>query len=253
MSQPIIFYDIPSTAAGCAWSPNTWRIRYALNFKDLAYKTTWVEYPDIESVCKEIGAEPSMIRKNGSPYYSLPVIHDPNTGAVVSDSARIADYLDATYPDTPVLTPAGTHTLQKAFQAAFDSATNPVIPYIMPAVARILRPRSEEYFVRTREASFKQKLTEMEPTGEAHETAWKELQAGYGKISGWMKEGDSFVMGNTISFADLLIAGELQWCMKGFGAESEKWKDMLTWHGGRWAKLIDDLKKYEGPVEEMPN
>ncbi|KAJ7459678.1 hypothetical protein FB451DRAFT_555614 [Mycena latifolia] len=224
-----------------------------LNFKGLPYKTTWVEYPDIADVCKAIGAEPTMNRR-GSPSYTLPVIHDPNTGTVVSDSARIADYLDATYPDTPTVVPAGTRTLQRAFRAALDRATGPVDPYIIPAVARILRPRSEEHFVRTREAIFKKQLTEMEPTGEAHDAAWKELEAGYGKISGWMQEEDPapFVMGNTVSFADFVVAGELQWCMKAFGEDSDKWKDMLTWHGGRWAKLLADLKKYEGPVEEGP-
>ncbi|KAJ6557293.1 hypothetical protein DFH09DRAFT_541899 [Mycena vulgaris] len=248
--KPIVFYDIPSTAPGCVWSPNTWIIRYALNFKGLPYSTTWVEYPDIADVCKAIGAEPSMIRKNGTPYYSLPVIRDPNTGTVVSDSARIAEYLDATYPDTPKLIPAGTRTLQKAFRAAFDNASGPIAPYIIPAIAGILRPRSEEYFVRTREEHFKKKLADLVPTGEAHEIAWKEVEAGYGKIHGWMLEGDPFVMGETISLADFCVAGEMQWCMTGFGADSDKWKDMMTWHGGRWARLIDALKKYEGPVEE---
>jgi hypothetical protein len=78
-----------------------------LNYKGLAYKTEWIEYPDIADLCKKIGAEPTMIRKDGRPYYSLPVIQDPKTGAVISDSARIAEYLDETYPDTPKVFPAG--------------------------------------------------------------------------------------------------------------------------------------------------
>lgn len=95
--------------------------RYALNYKGLPYETVWIEYPDIEDHCKKIGAEPSMIRKNGKPYYSLPVIqHD---GKVITDSARIVEYLDSTYPDTPKIIPAGTHVLHKAFFAAYDSAT----------------------------------------------------------------------------------------------------------------------------------
>ncbi|KAJ7134418.1 glutathione S-transferase [Mycena epipterygia] len=250
-NEPILFYDIPSTAPGCAWSPNTWKIRYALNLKGLAYKTVWVEYPDIEDRCKAIGAAPTMIRKNGTPYYSLPVIQDPKTGVVVSDSDAIAEYLDSTYPDTPVLLPVGTHTLQKTFRVAYDRATDSMIPYIMPAVAGILRPRSEEYFVRTREASFGKKLSDMAPTGEAHEAAWKEVEEGFGKVNRWFKEGDQFVMGDVLSLADLLIAGELQWFMKGFGEDSDKWKDMMAWHGGRWARLFSNLKKYEGPIEDI--
>lgn len=65
-----------------------------------------------------------MIRKNGTPYYSLPVIQDPNTGEekIISDSARIAEYLDSTYPDTPKIVPVGTYTLQKTFMVAYDGA-----------------------------------------------------------------------------------------------------------------------------------
>ena len=25
--EPIVFYDIPNTTPGCAWSPNTWKTR----------------------------------------------------------------------------------------------------------------------------------------------------------------------------------------------------------------------------------
>ncbi|KAJ7222192.1 hypothetical protein GGX14DRAFT_175374, partial [Mycena pura] len=255
-NEPIILYDIPSKAPGCAWSPNTWKTRYALNFKGLAYRTVWVEYPDIEAFCKSIGAEPTMIRKNGTPYYSLPVIQDPNTEKIISDSARIAEYLDSTYPDTPKIVPVGTHTLQKTFMVAYDAATAPLIPYIMPAVATILRPKSEEYFVRTREASFGKKLVDMTPTGEAHKAAWKEVEAGFGKVDRWLNEGSNegapFVMGDRISFADFMIAGELQWCVKAFGEDSDLWQDMMVWHGGRWAKLFNALKKYEGPLENLP-
>ncbi|KAJ7164636.1 hypothetical protein C8R43DRAFT_987643 [Mycena crocata] len=250
-TQPIIFYDIPSKAPGIAWSPNTWKTRYALNYKGLAYKTVWVEYPDIADLCKEIGAKETMIRKDGSPYYSLPIIHDPNTGAIISDSFRIAEYLDATYADTPKVIPAGTHTLQKTYMVAYDKATEPLIRFVIPAVAGILRPRSEEFFVRTREASFGKKLQDVVPTGEASEKALKELEAGFDKVNGWMKEGDPFVMGETVSFADFMLAGELHWCLKAFGEDSSMWKDMMKWQGGRWAKLLNDLKKYEGPTEVL--
>ena len=62
--------------------------RYALNIKGLPYTTQWVEYPDIERVCKQIGASPAE-KKPDNPsqdHYTLPVIQDPNTGRVVSDS-----------------------------------------------------------------------------------------------------------------------------------------------------------------------
>ncbi|KAJ6509005.1 hypothetical protein C8R45DRAFT_815595 [Mycena sanguinolenta] len=254
-NDPIVLYDIPSKAPGCAWSPNTWKIRYALNYKGLTYTTEWVEYPDIADFCKKIGAEPSATRKDGTPYYSLPVIQDPKTGAIISDSTRIAEYLDSTYPDTPKLIPAGTNVLQKTFCIAYDDATRPLLQFIIPSVAKVLRPRSEEYFVRTREASFGKKLTEVYPSGEEHTAAWREVEAGFGKVDHWLNEsmnaGKPYIMGDVVSFADFMLAGEMQWFMKGFGQESDLWKDMLKWHGGRWAKLVDNFKKYEGPLEDM--
>lgn len=92
----------------------------------MAYTTVWIEYPDIEALYKKLGAEPYEMH-NGKPYYCLPVIQDPKTGAVISDSTRIAYYLDSTYPDTPKLIPAGTHVLQKVFRVATDATRNRLV------------------------------------------------------------------------------------------------------------------------------
>ncbi|KZP02399.1 hypothetical protein FIBSPDRAFT_808778, partial [Athelia psychrophila] len=56
MAHIITLYDIPSRNSSKAWSPNLWKARLALNIKGLPYRTVWVEYPDIEQLCKKIGA-----------------------------------------------------------------------------------------------------------------------------------------------------------------------------------------------------
>lgn len=226
--QPIALFDIPSKTPGIAWSPNTWKIRfrlchcvlvlyslfpsrYALNFKGLPYKTVWVEYPDIADLCKSIGAEPTDIREeDGSPYYSLPVIQDPNTATVLSESALIAEYLDSTYPDTPRLIPSGTHALQTGFRVAYRKATDASFEFVIPAMAGKLYPRSQEYYVRTREIRFGKKLSEVTPVGEARDVAWTKLKAGFGKVNSWMRDHEPFVMGDVVSFSDFLLGGELQ-------------------------------------------
>ncbi|PSR72266.1 hypothetical protein PHLCEN_2v11858 [Hermanssonia centrifuga] len=98
--------------------------RYSLNYKGLPYRTEWVEYPDIEVLCIRIGAPPTST-KHGRPRYTLPVIYDPSTNSVISDSVDIAKYLDETYPDTPKLLPAGT----EAFQAMFLDSVWPSIGF----------------------------------------------------------------------------------------------------------------------------
>ncbi|KAJ7644273.1 hypothetical protein FB45DRAFT_292487 [Roridomyces roridus] len=252
-TEPIVFYDIPSRAPGSAMSGNTWITRYSLNFKGLAFKTMWVEIPDIGDLCKKIGAAPSAINEDGSPYYTLPVIQDPNTGAVIADSLKIASYLDETYPDTPRLLPPGTRALQKGFRAGVEASAVPgSLAFMLPAMVQILRPRSAEYFVRTREASLGHKLSELSPTSETREAAWRKFESGFGKVSSWMDDDGVFFMGDTASLADFAVAGIMQWFRSVLGRESAEWKDIERWHGGRWAKLVSALQKYEGPVEKGP-
>ncbi|EEB93892.1 hypothetical protein MPER_07394 [Moniliophthora perniciosa FA553] len=118
----IEFYDIPGSG-GVVWSPSTWKIRYALNYKGLEYQTKWIEFPDIESTCKKLGVPPTKTRRDGSPWYTLPAIYDPSTGVALVDSLRIAEYLEKQYPDKPSLIPSGTLALHTAFNEAAEFLT----------------------------------------------------------------------------------------------------------------------------------
>ncbi|KAF7299208.1 GST N-terminal domain-containing protein [Mycena indigotica] len=248
--QPILFYDIPFQVVGETWSPNTWRTRYSLNYKNLPYTTIWVEYPDIAALYTEtLRIPPSTTLKSGKPYYSLPVIHDPNTGETVSDSMRIAEYLDKTYPSSgagPII-PAGTRVLQQTFQVAYDHISTPMVPIIIPRIPAVLNPRSREYFLRTREVSFGKPLAEVLPKGEEHTAKWAETKAAFAKIDGWIQaSGGPFMMGDIVSLADFVVAGEMHWVRIALGADSDEWKEWAEWNDGRWAKLLANLEKYEG-------
>ncbi|KAF8979309.1 hypothetical protein BDQ17DRAFT_1215757, partial [Cyathus striatus] len=107
----LTFYDIPSKVPGQAWSPTNWKVRFILNYKQLEYKTEWIEYPDIEAFCKQHGIPPTATKLDGTGYYTLPAIHDEKTGIYKADTIPIAQYLDMTYPDTPAVIPSGTETL----------------------------------------------------------------------------------------------------------------------------------------------
>ncbi|EMD40020.1 CsMn06 [Gelatoporia subvermispora B] len=251
MSNVIQFYDIPGNATpDKAWSPNTWKTRYTLNFKGIPYKTIWVEYPDIASVCKEIGAEPTSIRPDG-PYYTLPVIHDPSTGKTISDSAAIARYLDKTYPDTPVVIPPETDALHAAFNFAFSEAiVRALAPIMLPATNAQLNPRSEEFFRRTREESAGGvKLEDWAPPGsEKRAKAWEKIRAGFGQIAKWLSaDGNDklLFLGDKVSYADITIVGWVIWVKRVLGPDSAEWKDFETWDDGKWAKQLALFEKYE--------
>ncbi|KAJ7088884.1 hypothetical protein B0H15DRAFT_922830 [Mycena belliarum] len=249
MSPPIVFYDIPSTLPNKSWSPNTLKTKYALNFKNIPFKIVWVEYPDIERVSKEIGAPPTSNKPDGRPHYTLPMIHDPSTGAVISDSSNIAAYLDATYPDTPRLLPEGTFGLFRAFEAAASALLTPVYPWALPASHSFLNPPSQDYFRSTREKSLGKTLEALVPTGEEGAAAWANFKAGFGKMDEWVRAsgtGATYFMDKTPSYADIWIAGYVLWLKL---VLPDKWEDMKTWHDGRWATLLRNMEKYEGVPE----
>ncbi|KAF8824223.1 hypothetical protein HHX47_DHR8000375 [Lentinula edodes] len=194
------------------WSPNTWKTRYSLNFKGLAYRTEWIEYPDIEALCIKIGAAPTDVKADGtSPEYTLPVIYDPSTNKAISDSFNIAQYLDTTYPDTPQLIPPGTRALQSGFTQ-----------YVNLRVKSILG----------QEALYNVKIEEWAPQGEDRAREWKRLRRALISLDGHYRE------------AKEETGGILQWSKHILGAESEEWNDILSWQEGNWANFMSRLEGY---------
>ncbi|KAF8625628.1 hypothetical protein AX17_006813 [Amanita inopinata Kibby_2008] len=244
--QPIVFYDLASNLKGTALSPNTWKIRFVLNYKGLPYKTEWVELPDIEPKCKEIGVGPTGHR-NDAPLYTVPAIYDPNTETAVVDSYDIARYLDKTYPNTPRIIPEGTEVFQSFplfFHALGPDKT--IWNFAVPATYATLNPVSQEYFRRTREERFGKKIEELEPKGAEAEAAWAVLKEGYDNLDKmWQLSEGPYVMGKTLSFMDIVVISWSLWLRNVFGKDSQRWKDIASWNDGRWGRLVESLAKYE--------
>ena len=222
--------------------------RYALNVKGLTFKTEWIEYPDIEGFCKERGIPAVNTRPDGSPFYTLPMIHDQSTNKYIVDSYRIAEYLDDQYPDTPTLLPKGTRALQAAFVSTVWAAGGPALNFIMPATHTILNEASQGYFYRNK-GILALKLPE-----DKVDEQWKKFEAGMGVIDGWLQcnaEGQKFIAGDAITFADIALAAWVLWHKKVFNGnnqgrgESKEWERIEGWHGGRWAKLVANFEQYE--------
>ncbi|KAA1474761.1 hypothetical protein DENSPDRAFT_883040 [Dentipellis sp. KUC8613] len=254
--QPLILYDIPSTAPGRAWTPNPWKARLALNAKGIPYRTVWVEYLDIAGLCKRIGAQHTEVHADGH-YYTLPVLRDPNTGVAVSDSFNIARYLDETYPDTIRLIPDGTAAFQTMFACvATEKVMIPMLKTFIEKIVDRLSPESSVYFRRTREETFGAKLEEIAPKGPVRDSVWQEMLDGLSQISGWMKESKgAFAMGETPSFADLVLLALLHWVKITEGTESKEWGDVMAADDGRWERHWKALEKWiwvdEGSFEDV--
>ncbi|KAK0501805.1 hypothetical protein EDD18DRAFT_1347874 [Armillaria luteobubalina] len=251
MTTSLTLYDIPSTLPSKAWSPNIYKVRYVLNYKGLAHHTEWVEFPDIEALYKRLGAQASETKADGvTPHYTCPLLHDHSTGALVSDSAAIARYLDKTYPETPTVIPAGTDAFHYAFNEALLThlRITALWRFTLAKINSMLNPVSEEFYRRTREAGMRsegKRLEDTVPKGEERESEWAKLVEAFGKIDKWYGKGDRYVMGDVVSYADFTVSAWAMWFRTLFGEDSEEWKDVAKWHGGRWGRLVKDLEKYE--------
>ncbi|KAK0188385.1 hypothetical protein F5146DRAFT_1104044 [Armillaria mellea] len=250
MTTSLTLYDIPSTLPNKAWSPNIYKVRYVLNYKGLPHHTEWVEFPHIEALYKRLGAQASATKADGvTPHYTCPLLHDASTGALVSDSAAIARYLDKTYPETPCVIPKGTDALHRAFDEALVIQFRATVlwRFTFAKTISIMNPVSEEYYRRTRQGRLLegQRPEDVVPKGEEREREWAKLEEAFGKVDRWYGKGDRYVMGDVVSYADFTVAASVRLYRTLFGEDSKEWKDISTWQGGRWGVLVKDLEKYE--------
>ena len=183
------------------------------------------------------------------PLYTLPAIFDPNTNKALAESTVIARYLDATYPDTSRLIPAEADAFHAAFNDIFQAQIlmQLITLCVLPTYKQLL-PRSQEYFRRTRETWFGAKLEEIAPEGSLRCTeSFAAIEKAFASMSEWLEadgKSKAFFMGDKICYADITIASFLLWAKIVWGEDSQEWKTVAGWNGGRWMKLLDAFKTY---------
>ncbi|KAK0188375.1 hypothetical protein F5146DRAFT_663211 [Armillaria mellea] len=262
MSTSLTLYDISSTLPSKAWSPNIWKARPVFSpaystYRLLlhldtcsttkAFHTTLngLSTPTSKACTRSSAPKPVPPRMTASRPTTRALFSTmPSTGALVSDSAAIAQYLDRTYPETPSVIPKGTDALHHAFTEASESHFRvPALWRLTLAKANsIMNPVSQEYN-RAREGS--QILEDPVPTGEERQREWAKVKDAFGKVDRWYGKGDRYVMGDVLSFADFTVSAWVMWFRTLFGEDSEEWRDVSTWYGGRWGALAKDMEKYE--------
>ncbi|KAJ5082278.1 glutathione S-transferase-like protein ustS [Penicillium argentinense] len=251
--RPLVFYDI---LMGKGYSgPNPWKTRAALNFKHLPYTTTWVPLPEIAKVRKGLGVPACRKFADGSDFYTLPIIEDPNTNSRLGDSFDIVSYLQKQYPDAGDgdLLPAQTldftfsqdgiliplseqggvnsmtftaHVVLCAQGTRFDPATAEATK---AEFARRAGMSSWDDFTVPAEVRVK--------TLESFEKALGEL----GKL--FLKDPSGpFVLGPRASYADIIVGAWLN--LMRATLPDDEWQQVRSWHGGIFGQLYDGLQKY---------
>jgi glutathione S-transferase len=253
----IIFYDIASSHPVRTFAPNPWKTRYALNLKKVAYSTNAVDMPDIASVRQGLGVPANRTLPDGSPYHTLPLIHDKTTGELLGDTFEIALYLDKTYPSSgSQLFRPGTVGLTAALNARVDElftkyvALNEIMPFPEESKERI-------YGIFAARAGLKS-LDEMAMSAEAREAlfvnfenALGEFAKAYRHVGGttdtvWSATGTAaaqaqkggrevvgpWLDGEEPVYADLVVGAWL--AMAAECMPVHDWERVRGWHGGLW-------------------
>ncbi|KJA24356.1 hypothetical protein HYPSUDRAFT_162101, partial [Hypholoma sublateritium FD-334 SS-4] len=236
----IIFWDLPSTVG--PWSPNTWKVsRYCLNLKKIPYKTEWVEMPDVAAHCQKLGISPTTNKSDWNIIHALPAIHDLSTGIYLSDSVRIAEYLETQYPDGPQIFPRNTIGLQIDFEDCLNAKLASLWEFVVPPIWHILNPTSQVYYRTTREKAWGKTLEDITPSGDDRAGQWKKVEAGFSGMAVWYSKksgGGPFMMGSQVSWVDFVVGGHLMWFNKAWRDDDPKWKAIMLWNSGMWTTLL---------------
>ncbi|KAG7091783.1 hypothetical protein E1B28_008188 [Marasmius oreades] len=240
----ITLYDmgpVPKLPGNMGTSPNVRKVIFTLNYKKLPFTLVPLNLEFIEPTAKSLGASPTTTYPDGSPKYTVPFIHDSTTGKAISDSQVITEYLDATYPDTPVVISKETRVLQSVFIETISNKLMGLVPILYT------KATSDEM----REARKKQKFNpyahvmDSELTAEQEKEIWENVRKEFEPLESYYTNNQLFIMGDRPVYADLCFAAFGSVVKFACGDESEEWKEMSSWVGGRIGRVVEEVLKYK--------
>ncbi|KXN82942.1 hypothetical protein AN958_02025 [Leucoagaricus sp. SymC.cos] len=249
----ITFFDIPGRSE-VPYSPNTWKVRLALNIKGIPYRTRYVEVADIESTCKCLGIPPSGKKPTGEPHYTFPAIIDDTVRDNVvkmSDSRPIIEYLDRTYPSggDHAFFPPRTDIFQTEVQDIILTRILAQAPFLWVLdLYRVKTPRDRQNIKTRMEGKFGKPMDEILVCGEEWQRHWTEVRRAFSEIdrlahqsANWRSNGP-FLLGQRVLYADVVLCALLL-CLKTSISDKE-WSQIASWNRGRWTRFLDAFQPW---------
>ncbi|KAL4870849.1 hypothetical protein BDV12DRAFT_195048 [Aspergillus spectabilis] len=258
-NTPVHLFDILSAVPGPlkAWSPNTLKTRLALNYKNIPYTQTYVTYPDIAPLLTSLLVPPHP-KGIGHVAYTLPAITHPSITATPSgtlmESLLIACHLEEQFPERPIF-PSGdaSYSLALAVHRIINLVSSAGYTLLIPSIARILDPRGQEYYIRTRTAMFGKPLAEVRPTDEVVVTEMiekmkKEMAPIVQMLKGKPGKKGPFFENETPGYADFIVESFLIWYKF---ADERIWEELVGLGDGEIRALWDAVYPWvEGQGED---
>ena len=189
----IQLYDLATADSQLRFSPYCWRAKMALAHKGLA----WEEIP-LHFTEKERLPDPNA--------GTVPVLVDD--GKTVSDSWKIAEYLDERYPEEPLVACAQARSEALLIKFWIERTVHPFITRMgVGDFMSALHEKDKPYFRQTREKRFgmpiEQYMQTREQARDGFRNALEPLRA--------MLAEQPYVAGGTPGYVDHIIFGALQW------------------------------------------
>ena len=186
-------WDLAAADETVRFSPYCWRIHFALAHKGLSAATHAWRFTDKDAIAF-----------SGQGF--VPVLSDGDH--VVSDSFAIAEYLDAAYPDRPLMAGAQAAALTGFVRQWAQITLTPIVMRgIMPELFAAVAEKDKAYFRESREKRFGKKLEEvaapLEIVRAEMKSALHPLRLTLGSAP--------YLCGAEPGFADYVVMGVFMW------------------------------------------
>lgn len=147
--------------------------------------------------------------ESGEYKFTVPAIKHVASNTYMMDSGPIAEFLENTFPQ-PAILPASSGPAQEIAARARSALGSAMQASLLPREIRILRPRSQVYFRRTREQSIGRPLDNLLAEEQQH---WDAVQGEMQALNDLIlaTKGDKpFLLGSQPNGTDVFLGGALQ-------------------------------------------
>lgn len=188
----ITMYDLAGAEDRRRFSPYCWRIKMALAHKGLAVETVAWRFTEKDRL--------------PTGHTTVPTIIDE--GRVVGDSWAIADYLDRTYKDRPLLRSPGERGLAK-FQTSWTESVMhlALLRLVLVDIHNHLADKDRDYFRKSREARIGMTLEAFCSDRDERIAAFRQA---INPLRITLKAQD-FLGGDAPNYGDYIVFGAFQW------------------------------------------
>lgn len=130
------------------------------------------------------------------------------------DSWAVAEYLEASFPDTAPLFPHGSKPLARiVWKLAMADISYKLFPILLPKLTDFLDPNGGEYFRRTREEVYGPYSHDICNDHEYIASCWKQVEQPASVLAQALEDnqGGPFFLGEQRSYADIELVSILEW------------------------------------------